>query len=214
MKRFLSILLVCIALFALCTMNASAAAKKVSFNPDKIQKCMMLNDQEPVDGKGHCSMMLVDENGYGRWYTFQQNGLWKQVVTPTQMTKFLAEGRIPVTPSQFQFDRIVEFPVSAEEGRRMYDYAETHEFLPFHMNASFWKPVGIIIGDNCTTFVHDTFAEGSRKYKFLYPFGVPNYTVTTLKWRLAMRGIKYTMYTPVDPRAVKAAEEVATQQPA
>jgi len=210
MKRFLSILLVCMALCAVCTIGASAAAK-AGFNPDAIEKCLFLNDREPVDGKGHCGMVLVDATGYSRLYSFQQNGLWKQTNTPKELPQLLSTGLIPHTPSQFQFDRIIEFGISAEEGRRMYDYAETHEFLEFNMNASFWKPVGIIIGDNCTTFVHDTLAEGSRKYKFIYPFGVPNYTFTTLKWKLALRGVKRTIYTPVDPRVKAAEEEVSTQ---
>ena len=213
MKRFLSILLVCLALLSVCTIGASAAAK-AGFNPDEIYKCLFLNDTERVEGKGHCSMMLVDKNNYSRLYTFQQNGLWKQTNSPKELVQFVKDGLIPHTPSQFQFDRIIEFPIAAEEGRRMYDYAETHEFLPFHMNASFWKPIGIIVGDNCTTFVHDTFAEGSRKYQFLYPFGVPNFTFTTLKWRLTLRGIKYTVYTPVDPRPPAPPAEEVTTQPA
>jgi len=192
MKRFLSILLVFLALCAICAMGVSAAGK---FDPDTIQRCMLLNDTEPVNGKGHCGVVLVDKNGYMRLYTFQQGGLWKQSNTPAQLKQFLKDGRIPRTPSQFQFDRILAFNITPEEGRRMYDYAETTEFGEFYMNASFWKPVGLKRNtDNCTTFAQGMLAAGSRKYKYYYPFGVPNYTFTTLRWRLGLRSIPYTIY--------------------
>jgi len=188
MKRFLSILLVFLALCAACAMGVSAAGK---FDPNTIEKCMLLNDTAAAKGRGHCGVVLVDKNGYSRLYTFQQGGLWKQSNTPAQTKQFLKDGLIPYTPSQFQFNRILEFSISAKEGRRMYDYAETKEFRDFYMNASFYRPIGIKKGDNCVTFAHGTLGAGSLKYKFYYPFGVPNYTFKSLKWRLGLRNVPY-----------------------
>jgi len=177
-------------------MGASAAAKK-TFNPDAVVKAMLLNDTSPVDGKGHCSMVIVDENGYSRLYTFQQGGLWKQTNTPAETQQLLKDGLIPHTPSQFQFKRIIEFKITNKEGRRMYDYAENHEFKKFYKRASFYKPIGMKRNtDNCVTVVRAIMFAGSRKYKFFYPFGVPNYAFTAMKWRLFFRRVPYKIYYP------------------
>jgi len=194
MKRFLSILLVCLVLCAACAMGASAA-EKVAFNPSAIQKCMFLVDTNPaIGGFGHCGMVLADKNGHGILYSFQSGGLWSTLVTPSQLTQFLKDGLIPDAISKFQFDKVIVFDILPEEGRRMYDYAATHKFRDFYMYASFFTSF-IPIGDNCLSFVHSTMAAGSRKYNFLYPFGVPLYSFYTLQLNLRLYSIPYTTYT-------------------
>ena len=190
MKRFLSILLVCLALVAACTMSVSAAD---AYNPDAAQQCIFLNDTTP--SFGHCAMILVDANGVGKIYSFQTGGLWKGTLSPAQLNQFMSDGLIPNVISHFQFDRAIQFGISAEEGRRMYDYAETHKFRNFYMYASFFTSF-LPIGDNCLSFVHSVFKAGSSKYNYLYPFGLPNVTFYTIQLRLKMSGVPYTISNP------------------
>jgi len=208
MKRFLSVLLAFLTLCAVCAIGASAAK---GFDPDDVQYAMLLNDIHPVDGKGHCTTVLVDGSGNSRLYTFQQKGLWKQSNTAKQTEQMLQDGKIPVAPSQFRFDRIIKYKIKPEEGRRMYDCAETSEFGEFHKNASFYKPIGFMRQyDNCVTVAQKIAAAGSRKYKFYYPFGVPNYAFTAMKWRLAFRGVDYEIFYPVvldEPTTTQAAAQ-------
>jgi len=190
MKRFLAILLVCLALFAACTVSVSAAD---AYNPDTAQECIFLNDTG--HNFGHCAMILVDANGLGRFYSFQTGGLWKTTFSPAQLTQFMKDGIIPGVISDFQFNRAIRFGISAEEGRRMYDYAETHKFRKFYMYASFFTSF-LPIGDNCLSFVHSVFKAGSSKYNYLYPFGLPNITFYTIQLRLKMSGVAYTLAYP------------------
>ena len=189
MKRFLSILLVCLTLCATCTMGASAAA----FNPNAISQLIYLNDTD-IDF-GHCAMVLVDKGGNGRLYSYQTGGLWASAISPAQMTQFLKDGLIPDAQSKFQFNKALRFDILPEEGRRMYDYAETHEFREFYMYSSFFTSL-IPIGDNCLTFVRSVMKAGSSKYDFIYPFGVPRYTFYTVQLTLLLQGIPYTTYSP------------------
>jgi len=195
MKRFLSALLVCLALCAACAMGVSAAENK-AFDPGAIQQCMFLVDTNPaIGGFGHCGMVLVDKNSNGILYSFQTGGLWQRSVSPAQLKQFLKDGLIPKAESKFQFDRVVAFDVLPEEGRRMYDYAANHEFRDFYMYASFFASL-IPVGDNCLTFVHSTMAAGSQKYRFLYPFGVPLFAFDTLQLKLKLNSVPYTTYYP------------------
>lgn len=193
MKRFLSILLVCLTLCAACAMGVSAAA---AFDPGSVQKCMFLVDTNPeIGGFGHCGMVLVDKNGNGILYSFQSGGLWQSTNSPAQLSQFLKDGLIPAAISKFQFDKVIVFDILPEEGRKMYDYARTHVFREFYMYASFFASL-IPIGDNCLTFVHGTMAAGGLKYNFLYPFGVPLYSFYTLQLNLKLFSVPYTIYNP------------------
>jgi len=195
MKRFLSILLVCLVVCAACAMGASAA-EKVVFDPGAIKQCMFLVDTNPaIGGFGHCGMVLVDKNGNGMLYSFQSGGLWYSSNSPAQLKQFLKDGLIPDAESKFQFDRVIVFDVLPEEGRKMYDYAANLEFRDFYMYASFFTSL-IPVGDNCLSFVHSTMAAGSRKYNFLYPFGVPIFSFYTFQLNLKWYSIPYTIYYP------------------
>ena len=192
MKRFLSVFLACLILCAVCITGASAAAPK-AFSPNAIQECIFLVD---TDGNfGHCALILADKNGTGRLYSYQTGGLWVSNLTPAQMTQFMKDGLIPDAISNFQFDHAVRFGVSAEEGRRMYDYAETHKFREFFMYSSFFTSL-IPIGDNCLTFARTVMAAGSPKYDFIYPFGLPAFTFYTLQLSLRLNSVPYTLYYP------------------
>ena len=191
MKRFLSILLVCLALLAACTMSVSAAD---GFNSGAVQECIFLNDTG--HNFGHCAMILVDANNIGRFYSFQTGGLWKTTFSVAQLNQFMKDGIIPNVISDFQFDRAIRFGITAEEGQRMYDYAETHKFRNFYMYASFFTSFLPIFGDNCLSFVHSVFKAGSSKYNYLYPFGLPNVTFYTIRLRLKMSGVAYTLAYP------------------
>ena len=194
MKRFLSILLVCLALCAACAMGVCAAEGK-GFDPDAVQRCILLNDTNPAMGLGHCGMVLVDKNSYGVFYSYQIGGRLKIPLSPAKLKQFLQDGLPPDVISRFQFNKALEFEILPEEGRRMYDHAENHKFQPFFVYASFYYSI-IPYRDNCTTFVHSVMAAGSPKYKFYYPFGVPYFTFYTLKWRLQLRSIPYKIYNP------------------
>ena len=192
MKRFLAILLVCLTLCAVCAMGASAAG---GFNANAVQECIFLNDTKSSTW-GHCGMVLVDQNGAGRLYSYQTGGLYAATLSSAQLTQFLKDGLIPNAISDFQFNKALRFNILPEEGRRMYDYAETHEFKEFFMYSSFFKPIGITWGDNCLTFVRAVMMEGSSKYAFLYPFGLPAFTFFTLRMHLGLRGVSCTTYSP------------------
>jgi len=191
MKRFLSVLLICLALCAACAMGVSAAA----FDPGSVQRCIFLNDTTTANGFGHCGMVLVDKDGNGLLYSFQTGGLWQMTLSPGQLKQFKKDGLIPNALSQFQFDRAIEFDVLPAEGRRMYDYAATHEFREFYMYASFFTSF-LPIGDNCLSFVYSTMTAGSPKYSFLYPFGVPVFVFYTLQLNLRLNAVPYTVYYP------------------
>jgi len=195
MRRFLSILLVCLALCAAWATGTSAAAKK-SFDPDAIQRCLFLNDTTGITGYGHCGVLLTDANGYGRLYNFQRDGLSRRSLTPAQLQQFLKDG-LPFATSQFQFNRVVAFNITPEEGRRMYDHAETTEFQEFNRATSFWVSVfPSIEGDNCLTVARSITTAGSKKYDFLYPFGLPNSTFYTMQLSLKLARIPYTLMYP------------------
>jgi len=200
MKRFLSVLLVCLALCAACAMGISAAAAKKTFDPDAIKQCMLTNDTRGVTGYGHNGVLLVDENGYGRLYSYRLGGLFRMTLTPNALQQFLKDG-IPYAESKFQFDRIVAFNVPPEEGRRMYDYIETTEFMEFYRYASFFTTL-IPTGDNCTTVAYKTLKAGNQKYSFFYPFGLPNSPYYTLQLSLLFNGVPYTTYHPDGPKPV------------
>jgi len=194
MKRFLCILLVCLALCGACATGVYAAEKN-AFDPDAIQRCIFLNDTSPAMGFGHCAMVLIDKNSNGVLYSYQTGGKWKSSLSPAQLTQFKKDGLIPNAISRFQFNKALEFEILPQEGQRMYDCAENHKFQPFFIYASFYYSI-IPYRDNCTTFVHRVMAAGSSKYKFYYPFGVPYFSFYTLKWRLQLRSIPYKIYYP------------------
>ena len=198
MRRFLSILLASLVLCAACATGVSAAPKK-TFNPDAITQCMLANDTRGILGNGHLAVVLVDENSYANFYAYRRSGLVKVSYTPAQLQQFLKDG-FPWAKSLFHFDRIVAFNVSLAEGRKMYDYVETTEFKEFMKEASFWASVWPVNGDNCTTVARKTLEAGSNKYAFLYPFGLPNTAFYTLRMRLWLRAIPYTIYTPPGPK--------------
>jgi len=200
MKRFLAILLVCLVMCAACGMSASAAAKK-GFDPNAIKQCMLINDTKGITGYGHNGVILIDENGYAKFYSYRLSGLLKVSFSPAQVQQFLKDG-FPYPQSKFQFDRVVAFPVSLEEGRRMYDYVETTEFKEFGRYASFWSSVWPVQNDNCTTVAHNTLKAGSNKYAFYYPFGLPNSGYYTLQMRLFFRGVPFTTYHPEGEKPV------------
>jgi len=197
MKRFLSILFVGLMMCAACAVGVSAAAK--AFNPDAVKQCMLINDTRGILGNGHLGVVLVDEDGYARMYTYRRAGLMKLSYTPAQLQQFLKDG-LPFKGSLFHFDRIIAFDIKPEEGRRMYDHAETAEFKPFMREASFWASVWPVDGDNCLTVARSILKAGNSKYAFLYPFGQPNYPFTTMQMNLRMQGIKYTTYFPEGPK--------------
>jgi len=196
MKRFLSFLLVCLFLCAACAMGASAAAKK-AFDPDAIQQCMFLNDTTGITGNGHCGLVLVDKNSYGRLYSYQQSGLRKFPFSPSQLQQFMKDG-LPFATSQFQFDRVIAFDITPEEGQRMYDHAENTEFREFNRNASFFTHL-IPVGDNCLTVARSILIAGNRKYDFIYPFGLPNSTFYTVQLSLRLASVPYTIHYTEPP---------------
>jgi len=198
MKRFLAILLVGLTMCAVCAMSVSAAEKK-GFDPDAITQCMLVNDTRGVYGSGHLGLMLVDENGYGRLYSYRRSGLLKLPYSPAQVQTFLKEG-IPFAGSLFQFDRVILFGIKPEEGRRMYDYAETTQFKEFAREASFWASVWPVDNDNCLTVARSILRAGSTKYSFLYPFGQPNSVFHTMQMNLRTRFIPYKLYYPDAPK--------------
>jgi len=202
MKRFLSILLVGLLVCAACAMGVSAAAK--TFDPDAVKQCILLNDTVGVTGNGHCGVLLMDENGYGRLYNFQRDGLSKRTFSPAQLQQFLKDG-MPFATSQFQFNRGVLFGVTPEEGRRMYDHAENTEFKEFMREASFWASVWPVNGDNCLTVARSITKAGSPKYSFLYPFGRPNLTFYTMQMSLFFSGVPYKLHYADPPPAVAPA---------
>jgi len=173
-------------------MGVSAAAKK-KFDPDAITQCMLINDTRGIVGYGHLGVVLVDENDYAKFYSYRRAGLLKLSFTPAQLQQFLKDG-FPFQGSLFQFDRIIAFDILPEEGRRMYDHAETTEFKPFLREASFWASVYPIDGDNCLTVALSILKAGSTKYAFLYPFGQPNYPFYTMQMNLKLHCIPYTVY--------------------
>ena len=199
MKRFISILLACLTLFAACAVGGSAAAPKKKFNPDTVTQAMLINDTRGILGKGHLGVVLVDEDGYAQFYAFRRSGLLKLQFTPAQLQQFLKDG-LPFKESLFHYDRIIAFGITPEEGRRMYDYAETTEFKEFLREASFWASVYPIDGDNCLTVARAILTAGSPKYAFLYPFGQPNYPFYTMQMNLKLRFIPYTVYLPEGPK--------------
>ena len=195
MRRFLSILSVCLVLCAACAMGASAAAKK-KFDPDAIQQCLFLNDTTGITGYGHCGVVLVDENSYARLYNFQRDGLSRRSLTPAQLQQFMKDG-LPFATSQFQFNRVIAFGITPEEGRRMYDHAETAEFQEFNRTTSFWVSVfPSVEGDNCLTVARSILTAGDKKYDFLYPFGLPNSTFYTVRLSLRLASVPYTVCYP------------------
>ena len=200
MKRFISILLAGLILCAACVFNASAApaAPKKTFNPDAIQQCTYLNDTEGITGNGHCGVLLVDSAGYGRLYHFIRSGLMKVPFTPAQVQQFMKDGH-PFPGSEFQFNRAVIFGITPEEGRRMYDHAENTEFKEFYREASFW--VIPIEGDNCLTVARSITSAGSRKYDFIFPFGLPNSTFYTMQLSLLLNFVPYTTQFPGETEA-------------
>ena len=200
MKRCLSILLAGLVLCAACAMNVSAAPRK-TFNPDAIRQCVYLNDTTGITGRGHCGVLLIDANNYGRLYHFIQSGLMKFTYSPTQLQRFLAGGR-PFPESEFQFDNAVTFGITPEEGRRMYDHAETTEFGEFCREASFFAAGLPIKNDNCLTVALSITSAGSCKYSFLYPFGLPNSTFYTMQLSLRWHGVPYTVSHPESERVV------------
>jgi len=196
MKRFLSILLACLVLCAACAAGASAAAKK-AFDPDAIQQCRLCNDTTGISGNGHVGVLLVDKSGYGILYSYIQSGLRRILFSPSQLQQFMKDG-LPFATSQFQFDRVIVFDITPEEGRRMYDHAENTEFREFYRYASFFTEL-IPTGDNCTTVARKILAAGSPKYKFAYPFGLPNSAFYTLQLNLKLAFVPYTIYYPEPP---------------
>ncbi|MCL2300078.1 MAG: hypothetical protein FWC27_08040 [Firmicutes bacterium] len=215
MKRFLSILLVVLAICGVCAVGTSAAAAKKGFNPDAIKKCFFLNDTTGITGYGHCGVVLVDENNYARLYNFQRDGLSRRGLTPAQLEQFLKDG-LPFPTSQFQFNRVIIFNITPEEGRRMYDQAETHQFQDFNRETSFWVSIFPVEGDNCLTVARSITTAGSPKYDFLYPFGLPNSTFYTMQMSLFFHGVPYTLAYPEKPPeaeapAVEAAAPAAAQ---
>ena len=183
---------------AACAMGVSAAAKK-GFDPDAITQCMLINDTRGILGNGHLGVVLVDENGYAKVYTYRRAGMLTLSYTPAQLQQFLKDG-LPFKGSLFHFDRIVAWGIKPEEGRRMYDHAETTEFKEFMREASFWASVWPVDGDNCLTVARSILKAGNSKYAFLYPFGMPNYPFTTLQMNLRLQGIKYMTYFPEGPK--------------
>jgi hypothetical protein len=198
MKRFLSILLAVLVVCAACAVGASAAAKK-TFDRDAVTRCMLVNDTRGVLGSGHLGVVLEDEDGYGRIYSYRRAGLLKLTYTPAQLQQFLKDG-IPFAGSLFQFDRVIAWGIKPEEGRRMYDHAENTEFKPFLKEASFWASVWPVDGDNCLTVARSIVVAGNSKYGFLYPFGQPNYPFYTMQTLLRTRGIPFTLYYPDSPK--------------
>jgi len=190
MKRFLAILLVCLALCAACAMGASAKV-----DPNAIQQCIFLVDTKAANGFGHCALVLADKNSNGVLYSYQTGGLWKSSLSPGQLRQFLKDGLIPNAISHFQFNRVIQFDILPAEGRRMYDHAEKNEFRDFYMYASFFTSL-IPVGDNCLTFARSVMTAGSQKYNFLYPFGVPVFTFYTLQLTLRLNSVPYTIYNP------------------
>jgi len=201
MKRFLSILLASVALCAACAVGASAAAKaaKKTFDPDAIQQCMLINDTRGVTGYGHNGLVMVDKNGYGRFYSYRLGGLLKFTLLPAQLQQFLKDG-LPYANSKFQFDKVLAFEVPPEDGRKMYDYIETTEFKEFYRYASFFSSFWPINNDNCTTVAYSTLKAGGQKYAFLYPFGLPNTVFYTLQLNLKVYSVPYTIYHPDGPK--------------
>ena len=191
-------------------MGASAAAKK-KFDPDAITQCMLINDTRGIVGYGHLGVLLVDENDYARLYSYRRAGLLKLSFTPNQLQQFLKDG-LPTPQSLFQFDRIIAFDILPEEGRRMYDHAETTEFKEFLREASFWASVYPIDGDNCLTVALSILRAGNTKYSFLYPFGMPNYPFYTMQMNLRLRFIPYTVYYPEGPKPEIPEEVLAELQ--
>jgi len=201
MKRFLAILLVSLALCAACA-GSVCAAGQTAFNPNAAQRCIFLTDTNPAMGFGHCAMVLVDDNGYGRLYSYQSNGMLAATLSPAQVRQFQKDGLIPKTIaiSRFQFNKALDFEILPEEGRKMYVQAETKEFQPFFMYASFYHSI-IPYRDNCLTVVRSIMSAGSSKYQFYYPFGAPALTFYSLKWRLQLRSIPFEIYYPGQDQA-------------
>jgi len=210
MRRFLSILLVCLALCAACAAGVSAApapkAPKKTFEPDAIKQCLLANDTVGVSGYGHNAVILVDESGYGRFYSFRLGGLLRFTMQPAELQQFLKDG-LPYANSKFQFDRVIGFDVTPEEGRNMYDYVETTEFKEFYRYASFFSSWWPIDGDNCTTVAYGTLKAGGNAYAFYYPFGMPNSPYYTLQARLWLRSKPFTVYHPDGPKPEKPEED-------
>jgi len=175
--------------------GVSAAAAKKKFDPDAITQCMLINDTRGIIGYGHLGVVLVDADGYAKLYSYRRSGLLKLSFTPAQLQQFLKDG-LPFATSLFQFDRIIAFDILPEEGRRMYDHAETTEFKEFLREASFWASVYPIDGDNCLTVARSILVAGNPKYGFLYPFGRPNYPFYTMQMNLKLHFIPYTVYLP------------------
>ena len=197
MRRIFSILLVGLVLCAACAMGASAAAK--GFNPDAVKQCLFLNDTTGITGYGHCGVVLIDENSYARLYNFQRDGLSRRTLTPAGLKQFRKDG-LPFPTSQFQFNRVIEFGITPEEGRRMYDHAENTEFQEFNRTTSFWVSViPSIEGDNCLTVARSILVAGNKKYGFLYPFGLPNSTFGTMQLSLKLARVPYTLFYPEAP---------------
>ena len=174
-------------------MGASAAA--IPFDPNSIKQCMFLIDTTAANGFGHCGLVLAEKNGNAILYTFQEGGLWQATITSAEVKQFLKDGLIPRAESKFQFNKVIEFDVTPEEGRRMYDYAKDHQFRDFFMYSSFFTSL-IPIGDNCLTFARGTMIAGDQKYNFFYPFGLPSATFYTFQLSLMMAGVPYTTYAP------------------
>ena len=174
-------------------MVGAYAAPKKKFDPDAIVRCMLINDTRGITGNGHLGVVLVDESGYGNFYCYRRRGMYKIQFTPGQLQQFMKDG-LPHKQSLFHFDRMIEWNITAEEGRRMYDCAETTQFKEFHRHASFWASVWPVKYDNCLTVARAVLTAGSRKYSFLYPFGQPNYVFYTMRMRLLLRFTPYNVY--------------------
>ena len=198
MKKILSILLVSLTLSIAHLVSASAST--AAFDPDNVEYCIFLNDRKRAYRFGHCALALVDANGNGRYYSyhngdgeipFGRGKLEQETLSPAQVTRLLKEGLVPNDTRGYYYVRQIQFDVTPEEGRAMYDYAESTEFKYYNIFAA-GSP---FTNYQCDTVIQQTLGAGNKRYQY-GSLGIPIQSYYAIQWKLWFNDVEYEKVFP------------------
>ena len=150
----------------------SQADKLRNFDDSSFNKAILLNNSSGASNLGHNAVMLVNKEGYGIVFSVFSSGskfaetLWTDaelrfsVLLPQEVDKLTQNNGkknliagMPATDGDVKheyYDNSVEFDISVEQGKKMYEFATGRYEWPKHY---------MLLFENCDHFAVDCFKE-------------------------------------------------------
>jgi hypothetical protein len=187
------------------------------FNPNAIEKAVLLNNTRAVAGAGHVAVLLIDSNGRGMYYSYGpdqvginlgvvDNGFMKfKELSAEQVTYFEKTGSLHDVHTIYgeivqeqHYNRFLEYKIGGSTGIDGYKMYKTATDITLH--PGFY--VGV--GHSCENVALDIFKAGGLN---LYYSAVPNISYESSldktnwsdAWKV-VRGVQYRGYEDLKSR--------------